>query len=666
MTAPSEIDRARAALRACDPSVGRTDWCRVGMAAKAAGLDLQDFTEWSRGAANFKDDRDCADAWRSFRPDGGVTAATLFALARSAGWVEERASARPTQRERWNTPARLWADGVPAAPDHEYIRRKWGLTDGLRMIAGPMEGWGPFRGRNLQGWLVVPAYDPRGALQSVQLVGPAKGEKLNAPGASLTGATFTLGQMTPGGVAYIVEGLAHAWTCHHLTGAPAVVTFGKAGLSRAAQASRAAGARPVVVADRGAEAEAEAAARAAGGGWVALPDDLPNGADVNDLHQSQGQDAALSAIGAVQWVEGDRTSTGPLFFPASDFAGVPVPPRAWLVPDLVPMGKVTLLGGDGGTGKSLLALQLAVAVAIGRTWIGRETRSGSALFLSAEDDRAELHRRLADVVASEAIDFGDLGNLHVSSLAGEDALLTHIDRASGLIMPAPKYEEIDATMAATRPALVVLDTLADLFPGNENDRAQARQFIGLLSGLALRHGAAVVLLAHPSLSGLTSGRGTSGSTAWNNSVRSRLYLERVTTAEDGATIEPDPDARILRGMKANYAPAGAEIALTWRDGVFVAAAGESGLDRMAKTAKAERVFLRLLQEFTDEGRRVTVSTGHGYAPTIFAKSGRAEGCTKAALAAAMESLFARKVLTLGQEGPPSRRVNFIVRASEGV
>jgi RecA-family ATPase len=353
------------------------------------------------------------------------------------------------------------------------------------------------------------------------------------------------------------------------------------------------------------------------------------------------------------------------FFPAAALAGLPVPEREWLVPDLVPMSKVTLLGGDGGTGKSLLALQLAVAAAA-RSWIGQTVRPGPAMFLSAEDDRDELHRRLSDVTRAESIDMASLDRLQVASLAGADALLAHVDRASGLIVPAPLCGELDAAMAAARPALVVLDTLADLFPGNENDRAAARQFIGLLAGLALRHECAVVLLAHPSLSGLASGRGTSGSTAWNNSVRSRLYLERVTLEEGGTMVEPDPDARVLRGMKSNYARAGAEILLTWRDGVFVGTPGESALDRNAAGAKAERVFLRLLREFTDEGRRVTVSTGHGYAPTIFAKSGRAEGCTKAALAAAMESLFSRKVLSLGQEGPPSRRVNFIVQASGGV
>lgn len=51
------------------------------------------------------------------------------------------------------------------------------------------------------------------------------------------------------------------------------------------------------------------------------------------------------------------------FFPASELSDRPVPMRHWLVPDLVPSRVVTSLYGDGGTGNSLLALQLADAVA---------------------------------------------------------------------------------------------------------------------------------------------------------------------------------------------------------------------------------------------------------------------------------------------------------------
>lgn len=346
------------------------------------------------------------------------------------------------------------------------------------------------------------------------------------------------------------------------------------------------------------------------------------------------------------------------FYSASDLEGLDVPPRHWLVRDLVPSGTVTLLGGDGGTGKSLLALQLACAVATNGRWLDRQVSGGGAMFISAEDDDAELHRRLDDVVRASDMQFSDLDRLTIRSLAGEDALLAFLDRGSGVLSPSPLYAELDRRMDEEKPALLVLDTLADLFPGNENDRAQARHFIGLLRGLAIRHDCAVVLLAHPSLSGLNSGSGTSGSTGWNNSVRSRLYLERV--AQDG--YEPNPDARVLSTKKANYGRTGGEINLTWRNGVFMADPAETGLDRMAKGAKAERVFLKLLRTLSEQGRRVNTGGGQTYAPSVFAAHPDAEGVSKTAFRSAMETLLAQGKIRVVEDGPVSKRRSFLVEA----
>jgi RecA-family ATPase len=344
------------------------------------------------------------------------------------------------------------------------------------------------------------------------------------------------------------------------------------------------------------------------------------------------------------------------FYSASALEGLEVPPRHWLVRDLVPSGTVTLLGGDGGTGKSLLALQLACAIATNGRWLERQVSGGGVVFISAEDDDAELHRRLDDIVQASDLRFSDLDRLTIRSLAGEDALLAHLDRTSGVLSPSALYSDLNKRLEDEKPALLVLDTLADLFPGNENDRAQARHFIGLLRGLAIRHDCAVVLLAHPSLSGMSSGTGTSGSTGWNNSVRSRLYLERV--AQDG--IEINPDARVLSTKKANYGRTGGEISITYRNGIFVADPAETGLDRMAGNAKAERVFIKLLREFTAQGRRVNDKGSTSYAPKMFSEHPDGENVTKRAFKSAMESLLASGKVRIDTEGPASRRVSYLV------
>jgi RecA-family ATPase len=345
-----------------------------------------------------------------------------------------------------------------------------------------------------------------------------------------------------------------------------------------------------------------------------------------------------------------------VFFPASDLDGKPVPPRQWLVDDLVPSKTVTLFGGDGGTGKSLLAMQLAVAVAAKTKWLGREVSHGRVIFITAEDDEDELHRRIDDIIRATGITYADLSDLTLRSLAGEDALLA-VDSQVALIHSA-LFEELDARAGVDEPTLIVIDTLADVYPASENDRAKVRQFVGILRSLALKRECALILLAHPSLSGLNSGSGTSGSTAWNNSVRSRLYLSRI--APDGHEI--DPDKRILATKKANYGRIGGEIAMTWRDGVFVEDGTPNSLERMAIGAKAERVFMKLLREYAQQGRHVSASPSVTFAPSVFAKHPKAEGMTDKALAQAMNILFDRGEIVIEEHGPLSRRRAYIAIA----
>ena len=203
---------------------------------------------------------------------------------------------------------------------------------------------------------------------------------------------------------------------------------------------------------------------------------------------------------------------------------------------------------------------------------------------------------------------------------------------AALIAPTAVFRGLVALVERIRPRLVVLDALADVYAGEENARAQARQFIGLLRGLAIQHDLAVVLIAHPSLSGMASGSGTSGSTAWSNSVRARLYLERIV---DEGNREIDPDLRVFRVKKSNYGPVGLELRLRWQNGAFILDGKPASFDKMAAQAKAERVFLDLLAIFESQDRDVSPNRGPTYAPTEFAKDPDANGVNKRALEVAM-------------------------------
>ncbi len=337
---------------------------------------------------------------------------------------------------------------------------------------------------------------------------------------------------------------------------------------------------------------------------------------------------------------------------ASDLAGHEIPEREWLVPELVPAANVTLLSGDGGTGKSLLALQLAVATALGSAWIRRPVAWGKAVYLSAEDDIDELHRRLATIARSEGVRLDDLRKLFLIPLAGEDALLVAPQGGrSGNVVETPLWRAVASAVEEHQPALVVLDTSADLFGGDEINRAQVRQFVSMLRGLALRSKTTIVLLSHPSVAGMTSGSGLSGSTAWNNSVRSRLYLERPKSL-DGAPA--DPDLRVLSTMKANYSSVGGRVEMKWSDGVFVPIDRPASAARAVGAAQVEGVFLSLLEKFNRQGRPVSPNPSTTYAPRIFEREPEANGIRARAFATAMSSLLDAERIEIIQVGPRSR------------
>ena len=329
--------------------------------------------------------------------------------------------------------------------------------------------------------------------------------------------------------------------------------------------------------------------------------------------------------------------------------------RSWLVPDLIPTGAPTIFNGDGGTGKSTIAEQLAGAVAARRTWLGRDVVGGRVLYLSCEDDLDELHRRAVDIAADLDVTLEEMADLMLAPMVGEDAIMAVQDGGSDVLKTTPRWVEFEALIADWRPILVVVDSLADVFAGREISRSQARQFVNLLRGLCVHHDTTVLLLAHPSLSGMASGSGSSGSTGWSNSVRSRLYLTRVTAKDDKQSIEPDTDRRILSTKKSNYAATGKEIALRWSAGVFKLDDGSaSELAAAPRHALHDLVFIDILERYRRQGREVSAAPSANYAPKIFADDPAAKGLGKPALAGAMNRLLADGRIAIEEFGPPSK------------
>jgi RecA-family ATPase len=352
------------------------------------------------------------------------------------------------------------------------------------------------------------------------------------------------------------------------------------------------------------------------------------------------------------------SSNEPLpFICVTDWHNEGVPEREWAVLNRIPKRNVTLFSGEGAIGKSIVSLHLGVAHVLGRDWLGTMPEPGPALIVACEDDADELHRRLAQILDHYSATFADLKEMYLMSLAGQDALLAVPDR-NGLIHPTKLFERLHQAACDSRPKLIVLDNSADVFGGNENDRTHVRQFIGILRGLAINADAGILLTSHPSLTGISSGTGLSGSTAWNASVRSRLWMKRATTEKNE---EPDPNLRVIEVMKANYGPVGETMTVRWKEGVFVPVAAMGTLDKLAAERAANDLFLKLLDRFAEQGRNVSDKpAANNYAPKMFATDPDGKGRRKD-LTDAMARLFSARKIRVEDYGRPSRPYTRLVR-----
>jgi RecA-family ATPase len=362
---------------------------------------------------------------------------------------------------------------------------------------------------------------------------------------------------------------------------------------------------------------------------VPLPDGPPDGPDSTSGEQ-KSESRRLPPLDFVNMCNWDN---------------VAVPEREWAVRNRIPIRQVTINSGEGAVGKSIVELQLAAAHALGKDWLGSLPEPGPAIYLGAEDDVPELHRRLADVCNLYNAKFADLisGGFNLLSHVEGDALLGVPD-SCGQIVPTQLYYQLLEAARDIKPKHIGIDTLADVFGGNEIDRVQVRQFVTMLRKLAIAANGSVVLLAHPSQSGINSGSGLSGSTAWHNSVRGRFYM-----VGDG----DDEDVRTITFMKNQYGRKDNRVKVRYRNGVFIPDNGQSEVQRAAQTSKIDEAFLRCLAVKTDQGVYISSKESRSGAGATFAKMPEAEGITAKAFYEAQERLLSLSKIRVEPYGSPS-------------
>lgn len=323
------------ALTYLDAGCPREEWVRIGMAIKAElgneGFDL--FDEWSKTGGNY-DKTATRDTWKSIKPTGGVTIATLIHEAQQFGFslnqaerepidmaavearrakrkAEEEQERQEIERKRAMAAARaadMWSLAADVEGDgHPYLQRKGVQSFGLRVGK-----W-----RKGQEALLVPLFNIDGHLVSLQGIFANDNAKIGRdrdylPGGQKRGAFYMVGGKPQGGqpVIGICEGYATGASIHQATGHCVAVAFDAGNVPTVARAIRELFPLSTVfiAADNdqwnkngndGVHYARQAVSSA--NAVLAIPkfaDLAGKPTDFNDLHQREGIEAVRAQIGA--------------------------------------------------------------------------------------------------------------------------------------------------------------------------------------------------------------------------------------------------------------------------------------------------------------------------------------------------------------------------------
>ena len=213
----------------------------------------------------------------------------------------------------------------------------------------------------------------------------------------------------------------------------------------------------------------------------------------------------------------------------------------WLWPSRIPLGKITLLVGDPGLGKSLLTLDIASRVTRGESFPDDAIcESGAVILASAEDDPADTIRPRLDAASAVASRVHTLEGLRVIQNNGSAS-----ERPFHLEMGIAALE--DALLRMPDVRLIVIDPIS-AYLGNtdSNCNADIRGLLSPLAALAARHHVAVLCVTHLRKSAGPAVHRANASIAFTAAARASWAV-----AADPA----EPERRLMLAVKQNLGPA---------------------------------------------------------------------------------------------------------------
>lgn len=289
-------------------------------------------------------------------------------------------------------------------------------------------------------------------------------------------------------------------------------------------------------------------------------------------------------------------------------ADVKAKPIEWLWQDWVAIGKVSVLAGEGGVGKSTILCDLAARTTRGQQWPdgGPATDSGSVIILAAEDD---VEDTLAPRLLAAGADMSRVFNIR--SVRGDNLLR----RSFSLQADLERLEDEIEKRGNVR--LVIIDPVSSYLGRgiDSHKNSEVRSVLEPLGEMASRKGVAVICNNHFSKGGGTANSRIIGSVAFVNQARSAFIVTKDKENEGRLLLIPSKTniaplkfglAYRIEGLTVTEGCTDIETSrINWEDSPVTITADEAtaprGIGYESKSGKAEA--MEFLKEILAGGSR---------------------------------------------------------------
>ena len=183
-----------------------------------------------------------------------------------------------------------------------------------------------------------------------------------------------------------------------------------------------------------------------------------------------------------------------------------------------------MISSEGGVGKSYLAIQLAIRIAI-------ENLKYRILFWSTEDMLPNIKKRMEDIWYSFLLGYNEMKPIIFSqiNIIGAEAGAIYFDRLNNTEKNQLKQEMLHYDV-------IILDPLIAFYSGEENSNAEARKFMEFLRSIIVKKMMSIILIHHHNK---------------NNTTRGASARDTVRLLYTVKTIEIDKKSKYIDPVKRN-------------------------------------------------------------------------------------------------------------------